>query len=98
VQRQPDGLGLKLLKLRVKNPHESGAFDEQAGLNPVGIVGPEFPERTLWEAEPKHSRDRQAGKQNPVIPATPPDTGNRELQQQCSKQSNTIGSANPAFG
>ena len=66
--------------LGVKHPHESGTLDEQAGLDPVGISGEDGAERALGEAQPKHPRDRQAGEEDPVVPSTPPDTGDGEFE------------------
>ena len=63
----------------MQDPHEGGAFDEEAGLNPIGIGGPEAAERALGEAQPEHPRDRQTAEQDPVIPATPPDTGDGQF-------------------
>jgi hypothetical protein len=66
--------------LGVKYPHESGTLDEQTGLDPVGIGGEDGAERALGEAQPQHPRDRQAGKEDPVVPSTPPDTGDGEFE------------------
>ena len=38
--------------LGVKHPHESGTLDEQAGLDPVRIVGEHGAKRALGEAQP----------------------------------------------
>ena len=38
--------------LGVKHPHESGTFDEQAGLNPVRVVRENGAKRALGEAQP----------------------------------------------
>ncbi len=61
--------------LGVKHPHESGTLDEQAGLDPVGIGGEDGAKGALGEAESQPPRDRQAAEEDPVVPSTPPDTG-----------------------
>jgi len=66
--------------LGVKDPHESSTLDQQAGLDPVGIRGEHRAERALGEAESQHPRDRQAGEEDPVVPPTPPDTGDGEFE------------------
>ena len=81
----------------MKDPHEGGALEEQAGLDPVGVGRPEAAEGALGEAQPEHPRDRQAREQDPVIPATPPDAGDGEFQQQRSEEADAIGPTDPAL-
>ena len=66
--------------LGVKHPHQCGTLNQQAGLDPVGIGGEHAAKRALGEAQPQHPRDRQAGEEDPVVPSTPPDTGDGEFE------------------
>lgn len=76
----PSGIEAEADGLRVKHPHESGTLDEQASLDPVGIGGEYAAKRALGEAESQHPRDRQAAEKDPVVPSTPPDTGDGEFE------------------